>query len=300
MHRKGFVKINQLAAWINTESEKLGWTDTQTSNKWYKLDNGDFIFHPAGPIEMLGQLFDDAELIFENGPANLWRALWGNAFDPSVLWPLCRTRFSSEGPWLDDAAWRKVETTSLKERTFYETIREFEGEILIALAHREPLTLNHLTEAVALYRLHQTINSLAVSHVDGIGAYRCVQHCLNATGIFHELNSYDGFFLVRDELENMEKKRLDLEDSYRASIGLAKHEAPLYANASLSWITDADRWDALDLDWAPSERRPPQSLADQISDRRREINAKFDPGSTRRNGNQHNSEPKATVRLVKD
>jgi hypothetical protein len=264
MHKKGFVKINQLAAWINRESERLGWTDTQTSNKWYKLDNGDFKNYPARPIEMLGQLFNDAKLIFEDGPANLWRALWGDAVDPSVLWPLCRTRICSDGPWLDDAEWKVAEATSVSPRTFHQTIREFEGELLLALCYREPLSLNHLTEAIALYRLHQTINSLAVSDVDGIGLYRCIQYCLEATGIFHELSDYGGYDLVRNELMSMELKRLDEDRAYRASIGIAEHEVADYASAPLSWITDDDRWDTLDLDWAPATPRASKILAHQI------------------------------------
>lgn len=160
MRRIGCANINQFGAWVNRESERLGWKDTQSSNKWYKLDEGEFTYRPTKPIQMLSQLFRDAEHIYEDGPANLWRSLWGNAADPTVLWPLCRTRFSSDGPWLDEITWEQIEAEFLNERTFRATIREFEGELLLALEYGEPLTLNHLTEAIALYRLHQATNCL--------------------------------------------------------------------------------------------------------------------------------------------
>jgi hypothetical protein len=252
MKRIGCSNPNQFGAWINCESERFGWRDTQHSKKWYKLIDGEFTYPPVKPVHMLSQLFHDAEHIYNDGPANLWRSLWGNAVDPTVLWPLCRTRFDSNGPWFDEITWREIEAEFLNERTFRETIREFEGELLLAVAYGEPLTLNHLTEAVALYRLHQATNCLAVSDIDGVGAYRCIRHCLEEPSIFLELDSYNGFDLVRDELVEMEIGRLTAERSYLASIGIGRHQVALYADDPLSWIDTAVRWDAINLDWAPA------------------------------------------------
>jgi hypothetical protein len=174
---------NQFGDWVNRESENLGWPDTQTSNKWYHLLKGKLKKPPLDVVSMLCQLFPDAEELYHDGPANLWRALWGDASDPTVLWPLCRTRFSNMGPWNNDETWRELEAEHLDERTFGETLRAFEGELLWAEVYKEPLTLRHLTEAIALYRLHHTINRLAVSDVDGSGAYRCVWRCLGDSDI---------------------------------------------------------------------------------------------------------------------
>jgi hypothetical protein len=243
---------HQFGAWINKESEQLGWGDTQDSNKWRKLIDGELTYPPVKSVQMLSRLFHDAERLYNDGPANLWRALWGNAADPTVLWSLCRTRLDSEGPWLPEIIWEEIEASSLRERTFRETIREFEGELLLAKAYGEFLNLNHLTEAIALYRLHQATNSLARSDIDGVGAYRCIRHCLDDPSIFLELESFDGFRFIHNELVEMEIGRLTTERSYCSSVGIDTDQAEWYADAPLSYIDDGTRWDCLELDWAPA------------------------------------------------
>lgn len=252
MDRAECPNPNQFGAWINKESEKLGWKDTQHSNKWYKLIDGKLTHPPVKAVQMLNQLFHDAERLYNDGPANLWRALWGNATDPAVLWPLCRTRIDSNGPWFDETTWEGIEANSINERTFRETIREFEGELLLAKAYDEVLSLNHLTEAIALYRLHQATNSLARSDIDGIGAYRCIRHCLDDPWVYWELTSFDGFRLIHDQLVEMEIGRLTTERSYAASIGIDPGRVEWYADDPLSYIEDGTRWDHLNLDWAPA------------------------------------------------
>jgi hypothetical protein len=253
MEKTACQNVNQFGAWVNNESERLGWNDTQQSNKWYKLTNGSLTKRPDKPIAMLGQLFHGAEQIYENGPANLWRALWGDATNPAVLWPLCRTRIDSNGPWLDDITWKEIEAKLLDERTFREAIREFEGELLLAMAYDQPLSLNHLTESVALYRLHQTTNCLARSDVDGVGAYRCIRLCLDDPGIASKLSNYSALNVVRDELIEMEIGRLIRERSYLASVGIERNQIELYANDPLPWIDTNARWNALNLDWAQAD-----------------------------------------------
>lgn len=254
---------NQFGAWINRESEKLGWPDTQSSNKWYQLMDGKLKKPPADVLRMLSQLFPHSEKLYHDGPSNLWRALWGDARDPNVLWPLCRTRFSDDGPWHKETTWNEIEAKFVNERTFHETIREFEGQLLLAIAYNQYLNFNYLTEAVALYRLHQAINSLAVSDVDGIGAYRCVRICLSDCAIKYFLDRYDGYNFIRDELVNMEVCRLTTEQSYFSSVGIQRHQALMYAMDPLSWIDDETRWKSLNLDWAPNtESEPEESESD--------------------------------------
>jgi hypothetical protein len=264
MERIGCANPHQFGAWINRESERLGWPDTQSSNKWYHLLDGKLKKHPVEVVSMLSQLFPDAEQLYHDGPAGLWRALWGDARDPSVLWPLCRTRFSNFGPWFDAPDWKEIEADFLNERTFGETLREFEGELLFAMAHGESLTLNHLTEAISLYRLHQVTNCLAVSDIDGVGAYRCIRHCLDDIEIWSQLNSYDGFYFVRDELVDMEIGRLTSERSYLESVGIQKHHAMLYADDPLPWIDSDVRWSTLNLDGAPVSRRIPEVSGSEL------------------------------------
>ncbi|MDR5803493.1 hypothetical protein [Caballeronia sp. LZ001] len=249
MKRIGCENVNQFGIWVNCESVRLGWKDTHNSNKWRKLDDGDFIRPPVKLVQMLGQLFDDAAHIYINGPANLWQSLWGDATDPNVLWPLCRTRFSNYGPWLDETTWEAIQSELCNERTFYETIRAFEGELLLAIAYEEPLTLNHLTEAIALYRLHQITNTLTVSNVDGAGAYRCIQICLGNKGVYRELQSYLAFDFIHAELVKMERRRLVAERSYRLSIGIEQNLIDKYVENPLACIEEDDRWRKLDFDW---------------------------------------------------
>ncbi|MGF6983446.1 hypothetical protein QFZ99_002923 [Paraburkholderia atlantica] len=250
MEKTACQNLNQFGARVNNESERLGWNDTQQSNKWYKLTNGSLTKRPDKPIAMLDQLFHCAEQVYEDGPANLWRALWGDATNPAVLWPLCRTRIDSNGPWLDDISWKEIEAKLCDEKPFCEAIREFEGELLLAMAYDQPLSLNHLTESIALYRLHQTTNCLARSDVDGVGAYRCIRLCLDDPGIASKLTNYSALNVVRVELIEMEIGRLTRERSYLASVGVQRHQIELYAKDPLPWIDDNARWDALNLDWA--------------------------------------------------
>jgi hypothetical protein len=251
--------LNQFGAWINRESEKLGWPDTQSSNKWYQLMEGRLKKPPVDVVRMLNQIFPYAEALFHDGPSNLWKALWGDSRDPHVLWPLCRTRFSDNGPWHNKIAWRGIETQSVSERTFHETIREFEGQLLLAVAYDQCLTLNHLAEAVALYRLHHEINCLAVSDIDGIGAYRCIRICLTQPSIRYQLEWFDAYDFIRDELVNLEVSRLTTERSYFKSVGIEPHQLLSYAINPLSWIDDETRWRSLNLDWSPADPEPDDS-----------------------------------------
>jgi len=256
MQTVGCTNPNQFGAWINRESERLGWPDTQSSNKWYHLLKDDLKRPPVDVLRILGQLFPNAENLYHDGPANLWRALWGDARDPNALWPLCRTRLHDDGPWCSETIWNEVEANiGFLQTTFRETIREFEGQLLFSTACKNNLTLNHLTEAIALYRLHQTINCLAISDIDGVGAYRCVHICLSDLEIQFQLNRFDGYHIVRDELVKMEIDRLTTEQSYFESVGIQRHQMMLYAMDPLQWINDDTRWNSLNLDWAPAVER---------------------------------------------
>jgi len=243
--------VNQFGAWVNRHSERLGWSDTQSSKKWYQLIDGKLKRSPVGPIRMLDQLFGlyqlsrRAEKYYRDGPSDLWLALWGDARDSSILWKLCRTRIERLGQWTDDYRWRCIEAKSTKEKTFRQTLFAFEADLLFATEHEETLTLRHLTEAIALYRLHRALNRLAVSDVDGVGAYRSVVYCLATDEISSELESYGAYDLVRNELEALEYDRLTTEESYFASVGIERHAVREYARNPLQFIDNETRWEVL-------------------------------------------------------
>lgn len=179
--RVGVENPDQFAGWF----DKHTGMDTQASGKWRLNFIGD---RPLSPqqLQLLSRLDGDVARLHSDGPADLWQALWG---DVRELWPLCRTRFSNVGPMLDDRTWSEIEEEFVDEKTYGAALREFEGELLLADAYGEPLTLRYLTEAIALYRLHQHMNSIAPSDVDGVGTYRSVCMCLDDTAVRNELVS---------------------------------------------------------------------------------------------------------------
>ena len=238
--RVGAENPHQFAGWFD---ERTG-MDTQTSGKWRLNFSGD---RPLSPqqLQLLSRLDGDVARLHSDGPADLWRALWG---DVCELWSLCRSRFTNDGPMFDDRIWSAIAGEFDAEKSFASALREFEGELLLADSYREPLTLRHLTEAIAFYRLHQHMNSTAPSDVDGVGAYRCVHMCMNDTTVRSELNQLGICDLLAGELADKEFGRLKSERSYRKAV--AVDDLAGYARNPRAFISDDSRWEALRFAWA--------------------------------------------------
>lgn len=230
---------HQFAGWF----DKHTGMDTQASGKWRLNFSGD---RPLSPqqLQLLSRLDSDVPRLYDDGPADLWCALWGDARE---LWPLCRTRFSNDGPMLDDCIWSAIAAEFSDEKPFGSALREFEGELLLADAYREPLTLRHLTESIAFYRLHQHINSIARSDVDGVGTYRCVCMCLDDKAVRNELELLDIYELVANQLTSMELGRVESEAPYLAA--LAVSDLAGYVSKPQAIISSDSRWDALGFSW---------------------------------------------------
>lgn len=230
----------QFAGWF----DKHTGMDTQASGKWRLNFSGG---RPLSPqqLQLLSRLDSDVPRLYGDGPADLWWGLWG---DVCKLWPLCRSRLTNLGPMLDDRTWSEIEGEFCDEKTYGAALREFEGELLLADAYREPLTLRHLTEAIALYRLHQHMNGIAPSDVDGVGAYRCVHICLGDAAVRSELTGLGIRDLLADHLADMELGRLECERSYRAA--LAVDDLAGYTRNPLAFISHDARWDALRFAWS--------------------------------------------------
>ncbi|MEB0134561.1 hypothetical protein QN362_04360 [Actimicrobium sp. CCC2.4] len=238
--RVGAENPHQFAKWFDEQSGM----NTQMSGKWRLNFSGK---QPLSPqqLQLLSRRDGDVARLHKNGPAELWRALWGAVCE---LWPLCRSRFTNDGPMLNDHIWSAVEGEFVNEKPFGSALREFEGELLLADAYREPLTLRHLTEAIAFYRLHQHINSLAPSEVDGVGLYRCVRMCLDDIGVFYKLTLLGIYDDVASELEDMEFWRLRRDKSRRMII--AADDLADYVGNPRAFVTDDSRWESLNFDWA--------------------------------------------------
>ena len=237
--RVGAENPHQFAGWFD---ERTG-MDTQASGKWRLNFSGDRPLS-AQQLQLLSNLDGDVARLYNDGPADHWRALWG---DVRELWPLCRSRFTNDGPMFDGRIWSAIEDEFDDEKPFGSALREFEGELLLADVYREPLTLRHLTEAIAFYRLHQHMNSLAPSDVDGGGLYRCLRMCLDDTDVLCKLNQMGIYDYVADELADMELDRLNNEKSYRASVATDNIDG--YIKDPLAFVSDDTRWKALRFAW---------------------------------------------------
>lgn len=238
--RVGTENPHQFAGWF----DKHTGMDTQVSGKWRLNFIGG---RPLSPqqLQLLSRLDSDVPRLYGDGPADLWRALWGDA---RQLWPLCRSRLTSLGPALDDSIWSEIEGEIGDQRTFGSALREFEGELLLANAYSEPLTLRHLTEAIAFYRLHQHMNAIAPSDVDGVGACRCIHMCLEDAAVQSELTGLGIRDLLANHLADLELSRLEHESSYRAAV--AADDLLGYARNPLTFVLHDTRWDALRFAWA--------------------------------------------------
>ena len=237
--RIGAENPHQFAGWFD---ERTG-METQASGKWRLNFSGD---RPLSgqQLQLLSRLDSDVARLHNDGPADLWLALWG---DVRELWPLCRTRLNNLGPMLEDRTWLVIVDEFDDEKSYGATLREFEGELLLADAYREPLTLRHLTEAIVLYRLHQHMNSIAPSDVDGVGMYRCMHICMNDVVVRNELSQLGIYDLLVDQLAELEFGRLGNEKSYRTAI--ATDDVAGYVRNPRAFVSDDARWDALRFAW---------------------------------------------------
>lgn len=164
-----------------------GASNTQESKKWRPVFSGKQPL-TARTLASLSELFPDAPLLHQDGPANLWRAMWG---DISAVITCIRShpKCSPQTP------------LHLAEKSI-------EAELLCA----GPANLAALTHAVALYRLRLEMEPDV--RIDGYGlnltgcAWRCVETCLKDDAVTRELESLGVQEWITDELENMEKQRI--------------------------------------------------------------------------------------------
>lgn len=149
-------------------------TQGQGANGWQAVFNG---VRPlsVSRLKLLSgvSVWSDAERLYQDGPANLWRAMWGST---------------------DEL--RAVVADELKTwHSFDVTLAEFEADFLLAEIYREPLALQHLAKAVALHRLHHDLLGL-----DGAGTCRCVRRCLDDENMQEELRGLGVLDAVRFDL----------------------------------------------------------------------------------------------------
>ncbi|MBD8872874.1 hypothetical protein [Rhodanobacter sp. DHB23] len=205
------------------------------SKKWYPVAKG------LQPITMaalssLRRVFPDAEQLYDQGPSDLWKALWGSEVE---LWPICRTTKFDGDLLLGDC------------ETFQEALLEFEADMLLAEAYEIPMDLSRLVVAVALYRLYCYLNHLAPLDLDGAGLYRCVGLCLGNGYIrlrLKQLGVYEDF---NSELLKMEQSRLHRRGAEIDLLATVNTNLEGYLKDPVRSLTADQRWAALSgkLDW---------------------------------------------------
>ena len=152
--REGIASVYGFAEKYDALASPMHPTRDQGKNGWQALFNG---MRPVSAARLLAlsavEAWSDATCFFENGPANLWKAMWG---------PCEQLRL--------------VIADELDEwRSFDQAVAEFEGELLLAHEYGVPLTLVHLAKAIALYRLQSDILGLGDSVVSD-GVAQCLRN----------------------------------------------------------------------------------------------------------------------------
>lgn len=161
---------------------------TQQSGKWRPNFGGEKPLS-AQQRMLLARLDADADLLHENGPAELWKAMWGR---------------------LDEL--QSILSGELKQwRTLDVVLAEFEADLLLAEHERAPLALAHLAKAIALYRLHQEVEAIVPLGLDGEGICRCVRLCLDNDQVQQELSYLGVKQTVDAELTSWIVSRPDME-----------------------------------------------------------------------------------------
>lgn len=151
--REGTTSIYGFAEKYDALASPMHPTRDQGKNGWQALFNGT---RPVSAARLRSlsvvEAWSDAPILYQNGPANLWKAMWG----PSEQLHLVISEELTE--W----------------RSFDQAVAEFEGELLLAHQYRAPLTLLHLAKAIALYRLQNDILGLGDASVrDGVSQCLC-------------------------------------------------------------------------------------------------------------------------------
>ncbi|MEX3556338.1 MAG: hypothetical protein VB131_07235 [Burkholderia gladioli] len=185
--RAGTKNPEQFAKWFDAEmgdrhpmfgysEEGSAGAGTEGSGKWGKNFNGRTVLK-AEYLTHLGELFPDAEQLYRDGPERLWTALWCPEED---LWSVCGTVAHFRG-WPSD----EHLVFAGAELTFDESLYNIECSLLTTVQYAgDDLdcpcapTLKDLARAIALWRMHQRLNSIA--RTEGVGAYRCVYVCFTA------------------------------------------------------------------------------------------------------------------------
>ncbi|ONS09796.1 hypothetical protein A8E24_27870 [Burkholderia cenocepacia] len=167
---------------------------TQQSGKW-RANFGGAKPLSAQQRKLLARLDTDADVLHDDGPAALWKAMWGQLNELQSI----------------------VSVELEKWLTLDMVLAEFEADLLLAELERAPLSLANLATAVALYRLHLEVEAIVPLGLDGKGICRCLRLCLDNDQIQQELSRLGVQHAVDSELTSWIVSRPDLEVAWASS-----------------------------------------------------------------------------------
>ncbi|MEO8119393.1 MAG: hypothetical protein ABI606_08740 [Rhodoferax sp.] len=204
--RVGTTSINGFSEKYDALASPENRTQGQGKNGWQAIFNG---LRPLSESRLKSlsavPVWSDSSRLYQHGPANLWRAMWG---------PVDELRL--------------VVADELTEwKSFDQMLAEFEGDLLLAEIDRAPLTLACLAKAVALYRLHRDVLGL-----DGVGACRCVRLCLGNDQVQTEMDGLGVLKMVNAELKASILSESNLESAQASADSRWDAIAP-----RLAWVT---------------------------------------------------------------
>ncbi|CAI8840504.1 putative AGPT-Pplase3 domain-containing protein [Pseudomonas sp. IT-P74] len=255
--RVGMPFADTFAKWFDQEMITKGLynrANTAESNRWAGSFKGRTALQNE-QLDLLHELFSDAQDLYHNGPSNLWEALWG---EPDQLWKLCKTRVDANAHFMDDKSWNEALSKHDNQYDICEALRVFEGEIMLATeTDFHDLPFGCFIEAVALYRLHTHAISLFKINSDGIGAYRSLFQCISNGDIKIRLLLLGVYLDIKKELIRMETIKLQSYPDYCEKAGLryppSDDAARKYASDPLAIHPNSKRWDDLKFDWVSSD-----------------------------------------------
>lgn len=184
MCRTGCINPHQFAGWF----DQLTYSHTQDSGKWRANFAGSRPLS-KNQLNALGQIFTDAHSYYQNGPCDLWRAIWGETADLIA----CVRSHPKSSPQMPFA------------------VSERAVQLSILAAAEDEITFEDFVHTIALYRLRKETEPFA--RIDGIGLnqtgtiWRNIQSCLKENKVIATLDRLGLRRLVIKELEQLEAER---------------------------------------------------------------------------------------------
>lgn len=187
--RVGETSIHGFADKYDALASPANLTQDQGGNGWSAIFKGQ---RPLSDRRLRSlsavPAWSDAEELYQDGPAALWQAMWG---DTAALIACIRSHPKCTPRMALHAAEKTVEAVFL---------------------YGGPEDLSDLARAVALYRLRSETGPQA--RIDGYGmnltgcAWRCVKMCLDEDSILRSLDALGVRLAVVEELTKLEQRRV--------------------------------------------------------------------------------------------